>query len=202
VARHTPLSYRWAYAIVVLSLLSLTAAGLYFMGWQIADQATELTSQLRASTKRAAEYLRQNDWAQQYLPDPSRMQNRVADGFLPRVLQGVQSLAGALTGLLVIFFVGLYAAFDPDVYRAGLVKLVPPDRRDRAREVLQKLNSALAHWILGRLISMAIVGILTTLGLWLLGVQLPISLGVIAALLTFIPHIGPILAAVPRRCSR
>jgi predicted PurR-regulated permease PerM len=45
---------------------------------------------------------------------------------------------------------------------------------------------------------MSIVGILTSLGLWLLGVPLPITLGFVAAFLTFIPNLGPLLAAVPQ----
>ena len=45
---------------------------------------------------------------------------------------------------------------------------------------------------------MAIIGSLTAISLSLLGVPLPISLGIIAALLTFIPNIGPILATIPQ----
>ena len=44
---------------------------------------------------------------------------------------------------------------------------------------------------------MIIIGVLTAVGLWLLGVPLALTLGLLAALLTFIPNIGPILAVVP-----
>jgi predicted PurR-regulated permease PerM len=44
---------------------------------------------------------------------------------------------------------------------------------------------------------MSLVGILTALGLWLLGVPLALILGLIAALLEFVPYIGTILSAVP-----
>jgi predicted PurR-regulated permease PerM len=45
--------------------------------------------------------------------------------------------------------------------------------------------------------AMTVVGVLTWLGLWLIGVPLAVVLGLIAALLAFIPNIGPIIAAVP-----
>jgi len=45
--------------------------------------------------------------------------------------------------------------------------------------------------------AMSVVGVLTWLGLWLVGVPLAPILGLIAALLAFIPNIGPIIAAVP-----
>ena len=45
---------------------------------------------------------------------------------------------------------------------------------------------------------MSIIGVCTGLGLWLLGVPLPLSLGVLAVLLTFVPNVGPIIAALPQ----
>ena len=41
------------------------------------------------------------------------------------------------------------------------------------------------------------LGVLTSLGLWLVGTPLAFLLGLIAALFGFIPNIGPIIAAVP-----
>ena len=44
---------------------------------------------------------------------------------------------------------------------------------------------------------MIIVGTMTTIGLWLLGIPLALALGIIAFFLEFVPYIGPILAAIP-----
>ncbi len=38
------------------------------------------------------------------------------------------------------------------------------------------------------------VGILTALGLWLVGTPLPVALGVVTGILNFVPNIGPIVA--------
>ncbi|MEG9432871.1 AI-2E family transporter [Terriglobus sp. ADX1] len=51
--------------------------------------------------------------------------------------------------------------------------------------------------VLSQMLSMTAVGVIVTIGLWMLGVPLAGILGVIAALLTFIPNIGPILSVVP-----
>ena len=40
-------------------------------------------------------------------------------------------------------------------------------------------------------------GILTSIGLWLLGVPLALTLGLIAGVLNFVPNLGPIVASVP-----
>lgn len=51
--------------------------------------------------------------------------------------------------------------------------------------------------MVGKLASMALIGVLTGLGLWLLGIQLALALAVLAGLLSFVPYLGPIVSAVP-----
>jgi predicted PurR-regulated permease PerM len=51
--------------------------------------------------------------------------------------------------------------------------------------------------MLGQLIDMAVVGVLSTLGLALLGIPLPLALGVLAGLFTFVPYLGAVLAGIP-----
>jgi len=46
-------------------------------------------------------------------------------------------------------------------------------------------------------LSMVVVTVSTFIGLWLLDIPLAFTLAFIAGLLTFIPNVGPILAAVP-----
>jgi len=144
---------------------------------------------------------KQHDWANENLPKPEELEKMVTEKsgeMLPTMMYGLQWLGWGLTGGMVILFIGLYAAYEPDLYRGGLLKLVPMDRRPHAFELLTKLKSTLTRWIIARLMSMAVIGVLTTVGLWFLGVPLAGTLGVIAALCTFIPNIGPLLAAVPQ----
>jgi predicted PurR-regulated permease PerM len=96
----------------------------------------------------------------------------------------------------VILFLTLYIAAEAGRYAGGLVWLAPPVRRPRVAEILHETASTLWYWMLGRLFSMAVVGGMTTLGLWLLGVPLPIALGFLAGIMTFVPYIGSIASAV------
>ena len=63
--------------------------------------------------------------------------------------------------------------------------------------MLHEVHEVLRWWLLGKMVAMVLVGTLTTIGLWLLGIPLPVALGVIAAMLTFIPNFGPVLSAIP-----
>lgn len=194
---HTPLSYRWSYLAVVLSMVLVLGLGAYYMGSQIVQQAAQLSQELKSAANKSLQWLQQQDWA----PDAGNLNDMMSKGGgsalagLTPVLRGV---TWGVTGAAVIFFVGLYVAFDPNLYTTGLVKLVPRDRRNRATEMLGRLRWVLERWLIGRLFSMCVIGICTAIVLAVLGVPLPITLGVLAALLTFIPNIGPILAAVPQ----
>lgn len=200
VAEHTPLRYRWSYAILVLLLVAAMAGGVIYMGSTFFQHLSELSGQLREAGQQAMERLQQYEWVQRLWPDDGGTQDLVGQfsDVFPQVMTALQALGWGVTGLIVIFFVGVYVAYDPDLYREGLVKVFRMEHRERARRTIGTVRATLGWWLLGRIISMTIIGVATAIGLWLLGVPLPLSLGVLAAFLTFIPNIGPVLAAVPQ----
>lgn len=104
---------------------------------------------------------------------------------------------GFIGSILVFLFIGIFLAFDPETYRQGFLRLIPINKREKAKAVLDSLTVTLRWWMVGKMVSMTMVGILTSAGLWLLGVPLALTLGLLAAILTFIPNLGPILAAIP-----
>jgi len=194
-----------AVALVVLLGLGLAALAGWWFGPRLAGQAGDLIDRLPDALSRLegelANLVRRLDIEE--------LENGGANGWdqsrVTELLQGAwSSMAGAFqtglavaSGVLVVAFLGLFFALDSQPYVRGALHLVPPRGRERAREVLDAIANALRWWLLGRLASMAIVGVLTALGLWILGVPLALLLGVLAALLAFIPFFGPIASVVP-----
>ena len=107
------------------------------------------------------------------------------------------STLSVLGGMLLILFIAIFVAVDPETYEGGLMHLFPHDARPRAREVLGATATMLRRWLLTQSISMVIVGVLTAGVLLVMGVEAAIALGIIAGILEFIPIAGPIIAAVP-----
>lgn len=118
---------------------------------------------------------------------------RVAAGLTGTIF----TLGDVVIHVIFIVFVGLFAAVNPTLYRDGVVKLFPPDRRAHVRKVSRELWQTLQGWLLGQVAAMVIVGVLTWLGLWLLGIPLALVLGLIAGILEFVPFIGPLIASIP-----
>jgi len=107
------------------------------------------------------------------------------------------STLGIFVGFFAVFFIGIFLAGDPQTYKNGFLKLIPIKNRARIDQILDEITVSLQWWLIGKFLSMALIGVLTALGLWLLDIPLAVSLGLIAAVLTFIPNFGPILSAIP-----
>ena len=124
-------------------------------------------------------------------------------GVLASLVGYATTLGGALVNLILVLIGGVFFAIRPDLYREGLVKLVPGEAaRARVADTLDTCGRALRAWLLGQLVSMAIVGALTWLGLWLIGVPAAFALALLASLAEFVPMVGPAAATAPRCCSR
>lgn len=130
------------------------------------------------------------------IPPPERILQSFPD-LTARLMGLFSNTLFGLIALLIIVFVGMYLAWAPRSYLTGLLLLVPPERRERASEVLDELYFTLRRWVAGRTISAAIIGVGTGLGVWALGVPLALPLAVLAGVLSYIPNIGPVLTLVP-----
>jgi predicted PurR-regulated permease PerM len=109
----------------------------------------------------------------------------------------LSSTLEVIAGLLLITFVALYFGLDPEVYRRGVLHLVPHPSRQRADEVLAAIGASLRRWLRTQVIAMVVIGSMVSVSLALLGVEAALSLGIIAGVLEFIPTVGPILSAMP-----
>ena len=62
---------------------------------------------------------------------------------------------------------------------------------------MQALDHQLGGWVRAQLFLCLLIGLITYLGLRLMGIDYALPLGILAGLLEIIPHIGPTVAAVP-----
>jgi predicted PurR-regulated permease PerM len=186
-------------AAVGLGSLTIVGGAFWLQGDAIGVQVQELRERLPATLERLEADVRGRAWGRLLLDRVPDAEDLVPDtgGVVERATGVLASTLAVLTNVALVLFLGLVLAFSPGPYVRGLLRLVPPARRARAAAILEQLASVLRWWLLGRLLSMGTIGLLTLLGLALLGVPLALALALIAALLSFIPNIGPISSAVP-----
>jgi predicted PurR-regulated permease PerM len=197
-SQYTPLNATCALAVVMLMLLAILGIGIWLLAPDLAAQLSQLVETLPRSIQYLEQRIRQYGIGQWLLTHAMPVSELLPEGSaLGRIKRVFSTTLGALASLIVILVIGLYMAVAPRVYTEGVTRLVPVARRGRAHEVLQALGHTLRWWLLGRWISMMVVGMLTAVGLWLLGVPLALTFGLLAALLTFIPYLGPFISAIP-----
>lgn len=199
VSESTPLSGGWSLGVVVVGLISILTIGIWLLAPGVADQIDELQKKLPQSVQQLERHVESYEWGRKALAQVPNANELVPDkaDVLARVTGVFSTTFGAIANFFIIIFIGLYVAAEPRLYSDGLIRLVPLNRRQRAREVLDEVGSTLRWWLIGKVASMIVVGVSTVVGLWLLDIPLALTLGLLAALLTFIPNVGPTLSVVP-----
>jgi predicted PurR-regulated permease PerM len=201
-ADRSVLSRKAALFLTVALLLFLLLAAIFLLIPNLAEQSDQLGQQLRTSLSDLESRLSNSSVGQILLEQTSGLSSLTAltndpSSMISRVSTVFSSTLDNFVRVLIVIFVGFYLAYEPETYLNGVLKLVPCSRRVRYRETLIKAGYALRWWLVGRLASMAIVGILSIVGLMLLDVPLAFILGLLAGLLAFIPLLGPTLALLP-----
>jgi predicted PurR-regulated permease PerM len=115
-------------------------------------------------------------------------------GQVGNVVPKVMSFVEVLVSLFSVIVMGLYLALHPALYREWLIALFPPIHRDLVRDVLSNAASQLRAYLVGLLMTMAFLGTLTAVGLYLLGVPYYVTFRVFTGLATIVPFFGTLLA--------
>jgi predicted PurR-regulated permease PerM len=196
--RHVGMRPLPAFALVLVALAGLFVLGVLLAAPSISREASALGKEIPRSIQQVERSLMRSDTGRSILESARNLTEGMEGKDLARrALGALSSVAGALGLIVLFFFVGFFVAANPALYRDGFLRLFPTARRPHARDVLDSLHQTLASWLLGRVIAMAVIGVLTGLGLWMLGMPLVIALAFIAGLLNFIPFLGPALSAIP-----
>jgi predicted PurR-regulated permease PerM len=114
-------------------------------------------------------------------------------GLLSLTTQAVTTALGAFS----IAFLLYYFLRDGRTLAEQLLQLVPPFRREETRALLGQLADRVGRFLLGTATDMTIVGALTGLGLWLIGVPNALALGVIVGTFNILPYVGATLGSLP-----
>ncbi|CAA9450136.1 MAG: hypothetical protein AVDCRST_MAG28-1351 [uncultured Rubrobacteraceae bacterium] len=161
-------------ALIVLVILAVLGLGGSLLLPVLAEQISQLASYLPDALSQLVERL--SNLA-------SRLGIQTGGGSISpstlasigrRELGGVLGIfsgfASFLSGLVVILFVPLYLAAMPEPVERWVVRLFPPRRREKARKVLRESRESLLGWLGGRLFSMLVVGVLSTIALYVIGI--------------------------------
>jgi predicted PurR-regulated permease PerM len=99
----------------------------------------------------------------------------------------------ALNVTLIPIYTFLFLLYQ-NLFITFLCKLYKPEDHKKLREILFQIKTAVQSYVVGLLFEMVAVSILTTIGLWMIGVQYFILLGILTGILNLVPYIGILFA--------
>lgn len=198
VTRLTRMPRLMALVVVGFSIVGFVAAALALFGWRVADQYDEILARIQASYAELIGFAQTHGWTR-YLAD--RLGGMRLDGstaqFAPALASTLGSVGQIAAYSAIVVASGVFLAIEPERHIRGALLLVPPPQRGVAKAFLDEAGRLLRQWLMSRFIVMVAIGVLSSAGLWLLHIKGALALGLTGGLLTFIPLVGALIAAVP-----
>lgn len=123
-----------------------------------------------------------------------------AAGMTSNFLQHSVDLIKGFSSAVVYFIISLlliyYFMADKIIIRQTTLKLFPSQMRKRADEIMNIISEKIGGYVAGQLIAVSSVGIVMIIGLIIIGVNYGLLLGLITAVLDFIPVVGPAIGLI------
>lgn len=183
---------RLAASLLVLAGLIVVLGGL---AWAIVPSFTtqirDLGSHVPDLIERARQFI--DRWGGEITPQSIASQ---VSNLGPTLLRLPLTVTSVLSGILLILFASFYMLLEAAGIENFFLSLFPEQRRTRVKEVAEAMGRAMGGYARGVAINGAIVGLVTFIGLLLLGVNYALALGILAGLLELIPVVGPIVAGI------
>lgn len=196
----------WAVCVVFVAMFCCALLVVLVMVPALESQIVVLIDKLPAALGWAQERLM--PWFAQHLGvepqlDPAQLKehlmahwqevSKVVRGLVLQLGRSGQVLIGWLSFLLLVPVVAFYLLRDWDTLLARIRELLPRALEPKIVSLAREIDAVLAAFLRGQLTLMAALAAIYVVGLWLCGLDLAFSIGLVAGLVSFVPYLGAIV---------
>jgi predicted PurR-regulated permease PerM len=198
------LPYAVSRGLSILILFVMLISGATFLVWTVGDliltQFILLARQLSQSSGFISDLLKQWGVA---IPtrDITEIINYIgispmslAQGAVSVILGTTSTTFSLLLSIIVLPFWLFFMLYDPVSIRKGMLRLFPERIREDVAKMGTLTDTILSRYIKSQLLIGLIIGVITYVGLILIGMPNAVALGIITGVLELVPFFGPILA--------
>jgi predicted PurR-regulated permease PerM len=115
---------------------------------------------------------------------------------IPEFLNSLISGFGSFSiGLFSVLFISFFFLKDSKLFENIILTLVPETKESRWKKSSDKIKDLLSRYFVGLIFQILILFIIYTIGLLIVGVENPIVIAFLCALLNLIPYVGPLIGA-------
>lgn len=192
-----------AAALVLLLLLAIFAAFMLIMVPLLVRQARAMGEQIPAYV----DWLRATavpwvsrefgvqldlDFVRDWLSGHAGEIQQLAVKVLPSLGSGGLALVNVVVDAALVLVVLFYFLRDWTRLTTHITRMVPRRWHARFVALFREIDEVLGQFLRGQLMVMLLMGAFYTAGLWLVGLDYALSVGMIAGLVTFVPYLGVI----------
>jgi predicted PurR-regulated permease PerM len=113
------------------------------------------------------------------------------------VFSTLTDIFGGIISLLSVLVIVFYLVVEEQGLKHFIQFVTPKKFRAYAVKLIDRIQDTMGLWLRGQLTLMLVVGLMTYLGLTIMGVKYALLLALIAGLTEIIPFVGPFLGAIP-----
>lgn len=199
----------WAVIVSFTALLSLVVAGIALVFPTLRGQSGELVADLPNIYESFLEWLRDagdrigvdidailtEDFLSDWLNDPANQET--VTNFLLGIGAGAGRFIRGVTDFILVVgltpVLALYILIDLERFKKHSLELTPHRHREEASFIAGQVGTAVGSFVRGQMLVSAIVGVASSIGMWMIDLPFWLLVGIVAGILNLIPFAGPIV---------
>jgi predicted PurR-regulated permease PerM len=126
-----------------------------------------------------------------------RLFSNIDFSYIPEFLNTIISGLGSFSiGLFSVLFISFFFLMDANLMESAIITMVPKEQERKTKHSIMKIKNLLSRYFAGLFMQISILFLIYTITLFIFGIEHPIVIAFLCALLNLIPYVGPLISAV------
>jgi predicted PurR-regulated permease PerM len=200
VAALRPIIKKWEKSIgrplsilsIFLIILAITVGFIYLIIPPLVEQSRQLITNI-------PDYLDKVSILRSHFPAIEKGLSAITDSagqLTGRFLSITANIFNGIVAFFTVIILTIYSLIDEKRFLKFAQSIIPNDKKDYVLSLSNKVSEKIGDWLGGQIILGFVIGILSFLGLSIIGLPYALTLAVIAGLLEIVPIVGPIISGI------
>lgn len=191
----TGLKFKWLLPAVIIFNIGTIILFFWLSSPSISQQVDRLSEEIPKVVKQVETSLNNSKVGRKIRDSIS--ENGFSEDQVMRALNFFSGTFNFFIDVFLIFAFSLFLTANPDLYKKGVLYLVPKKYQSTAGHLFSRLQHVLFRWFIGKILDMFSIFLMTIIGLWFLDMPMIFTFALIAFFFSFVPNIGPVISAIP-----
>ena len=195
---------RWlSILLIYIVIIAVFTLSIYLVIPPIVEQSAQLAENFPQYLDRATNYFNhaktffeEKGYLSQLNEGLASLSNTLSSS-VDSVFSTVVGIFGGIVSLFVILVITFYMTVEEGNMKRTLTYVLPEKYQPFTLQLINKVQRKIGAWLKGQLILSLIIGVMSYVGLMILGVNYALVLALICAVGEFIPYLGPALSSIP-----